>query len=65
MRLVFFLTLVTVMGAGDSDAVVATATALVLDAPQSGTSAPPLDGGVCEFLADLAASGISPTLSTT
>lgn len=65
MRFVFFLTLVTVMGAGDSGAVVAAATALVLDAPQSGTSTLPLDGGVCEFLADLVASGIAPILSMT
>lgn len=64
VRLAFFLTLVTVIGAGDPGTDVSSTIALVLDAPQTGTSAPPL-GGVAELRADFAASGISPTRSTT
>lgn len=68
VRLVFFLTLVTVIGAGDPDMDASWAAELVFDGSQSGTSIPPLAGGDCEFLADgeaFTASGISPTLSTT
>ena len=44
VRLVFFLTLVTVIGAGDPDTAVSV-TALAFDDSQSGASVPPLAGG--------------------